>query len=193
MENPIKRLRGYWYQAQRRKDPTADYFLLASCDRQRRPHVRTVLIKSLDPAGIGFVTNRTGPKNEQFRCSSRVEGCMVWPKLTLQVRITGKIKPMLKSGVTKLWEKRPREAKLLYHLGLKQSSPIPSYAFLLKSVAGLAKKWQNKKKIPLAPNYVGYILQPFSIEFLQHNPSRLNKRALFKKEKKGWLKTILAP
>lgn len=193
MKNPIKRLRSYWHQAQRQKDPTADYFLLASCDRQRRPHVRTVLIKSLDPEGIGFVTNKTGPKNEQFRCSSRVEGCMVWPKLTLQVRVIGKIKPMPKSHVRKLWEKRPREAKLLYHLGLKQSSPIPSYQFLLKSVAVLGKKWCNRRDIPLAKNYIGYVIEPKMIEFLHHNPSRLNKRELYEKSSKGWFKAILAP
>ncbi len=162
-------------------------------DYQKRPHVRTVLIKTLDQNGIGFVTNRTGPKNEQFRLSSIVEGCIVWPSLALQVRVAGKIGPMPKTIVKKLWEKRPREAKILYHLGLKQSSKIPSYAFLLKSVARLQKKWQNKKIIPPAPNYIGYLLQPKTIEFLHHHPSRLNKRELYKKTRRGWFKAILAP
>lgn len=193
MKNPIERLKIYWHLALKKREPTADYFLLASVDRRKRPHVRTVLIKTLDRKGIGFVTNRTGPKNLQFRTSSTVEGCIVWPKLKLQVRVAGKIKPMPKRIVAKLWRVRPRGAKLLYHLGLKQSAPIPSYEFLLKSVAALGKKWRDKKEIPLAPNYIGYILQPKAIEFLHHNPSRLNKRELFQKTARGWRKIILAP
>lgn len=193
MKNPVTQLRRFWQQAHRKKDLTADYFLLASVDRQKRPHVRTVLIKTLDRHGIGFVTNKTGPKNEQFQTSSMVEGCMVWPTLTLQVRIAGKVKPMPKKIVKKLWARRPREAKLLYHLGLKQSSPIPSYKFLLESVANLEKKWRNKKQISLAPNYIGYIVEPTIIELLHHNPSRLNKRELYHKTKRGWAKSFLAP
>lgn len=193
MTNPLLQLRRLWLQSHRAKDPTADYFLLASVDRQKRPHVRTVLVKTLDQNGIGFVTNKTGPKNEQFRLSSTVEGCIIWPSLTLQVRVGGKIGPMSKAIVKKLWDKRPREAKILYHLGLRQSSKIPSYSFLLKNVAKLQKKWRNKKVIPPAPNYIGYLLKPNTIEFLHHHPSRLNRRELYEKTARGWRKTILAP
>lgn len=193
MTNPTSQLQNFWLQAHRANDLTADYFLLASVDRQKTPHVRTVLIKSLDQNGIGFVTNKTGPKVEQFKNSQKVEGCLVWPKLSLQIRIAGKIKPMPKAIVQKLWNQRPREAQLLYHLGLKQSSTLPSYEFLLSNVAGLAVDWRNKKEIPLAPNYVGFIVEPHSIEFLHHHPNRLNKRELFQKASKGWSQSILAP
>lgn len=193
MKNPLRQFRRLWLQSHRAKESTADYFLLASVDRQKKPHVRTVLIKTLDQNGIGFVTNRTGPKNEQFRLSSTVEGCIVWPSLALQIRVSGKIRPMPKTIIKKLWDKRPREAKILYHLGLKQSSKIPSYSFLLKSVATLQKKWRDKKTIPPAPNYIGYVLQPKAVEFLHHHPSRLNKRELYEKTARGWHKIILAP
>lgn len=193
MNNPITQLQQYWLQARRKKDPTADYFLLASVDARGKPHVRTVLIKSLDQKGIGFVTNKSGPKIKQFRHSQIVEGCIVWPKLSLQVRVAGKIRPMPKKAVQKLWNLRPREAQLLYHLGLKQSSVIPSYEFLLSNVAHLAVDWRANKKIPLAPNYVGFLVEPKTIEFLHHHPSRLNRRELYQKDGKRWSKAILAP
>lgn len=193
MKSPIMQLNRAWLQARAKKDPTSDYLLLASVDRQKKPHVRTVLIKTLDRNGIGFVTNRTGPKNEQFKVSSGVEGCIVWPGLHIQVRVAGKLRRLPKALVQKLWNLRPREAQLLYHLGLKQSSPIPSYSFLLQSVARLAQKWVRKKTIPLSPNYIGYFLQPTVVEFLHHHPSRLNKRELFKKGRKSWFKATLAP
>lgn len=191
--NPLLQLSRLWRQARRAADATADYLLLATVDGRGRPHVRTVLIKTLDRFGLGFVTNKTGPKVWQFRHFKTVEGCMVWPKRTLQVRVSGAIRPMPKRKVQKLWENRPREAKILYHLGLKQSSPIPSYNYLLKSVAALSQKWAGKKRIPLAPNYVGFVLQPHLIEFLHHNPTRLNKRELYRKTGRGWTRQILAP
>ncbi|MBI4125550.1 MAG: pyridoxamine 5'-phosphate oxidase family protein [Deltaproteobacteria bacterium] len=193
MKNPVSSLRKLWLSAHGKKDDTADYFLLASVDGRKRPHVRTVLIKTLGPGGIGFVTNRTGPKVWQFKHFKTVEGCIVWPKLTLQVRVAGKIKSMPKKTVQKLWKRRPREAQILYQLGLKQSSPIPSYNYLLEKVGALQKEWKKKRKIPLAPNYVGFVLVPTLIEFLHHNPTRLNKRELFEKKKGGWQKKILAP
>lgn len=193
MNSPLGLLKRFWLKARSKKDATADYFLLASVDLRRQPHVRTILIKTLSLNGIGFVTNKTGPKVWQFKHSQRVEGCMVWPKLTLQVRVAGKVRPMPKKTVQRLWRMRPREAQLLYHLGLKQSSPIPSFAFLIKKVRQLEEKWKQRKQIPLASNYVGFILQPSMIEFLHHNPTRLNRRELYQKAARGWTKQILAP
>ncbi|MBI4223376.1 MAG: pyridoxamine 5'-phosphate oxidase family protein [Deltaproteobacteria bacterium] len=193
MANPLLQLNRSWRRARRAKDHTADYFLLATVGGRKRPHVRTVLIKTLGPGGIGFVTNRTGPKVWQFKHFKTVEGCIVWPKLTLQVRVAGKIKSMPKKTVQKLWKRRPREAQILYQLGLKQSSPIPSYNYLLEKVGALQKEWKGKRKIPLAPNYVGFVLVPTLIEFLHHNPTRLNKRELFQKKNNRWQKKILAP
>lgn len=193
MKNPSAKFRSLWHRAQRKKDQTSDYLMLATADAKGDPHVRTVLIKSVDARGVGFVTNRYGPKVRQFKKHHRVEGCVVWPSLTLQIRLSGKITPMPQAQVDRFWKMRPREAQILYSLGLKQSRPIPSYDYLKKKVAALARRWGDKKIIPPANTYVGYILRPTMIEFLQHNPTRLNLRECFQKTAKGWAKKILAP
>ena len=192
MENPIRQLQSFWKKAHQKKEATADYLSLATIDARRKPHVRTVLIKSLDHRGIGFVCNKKGPKVEQFS-KAPVECCLVWPKQHLQVRIAGKIKPMPKAQIKTLWKMRPREAQILYSLGLPQSMPIPSYEFLIREVTKLAIRWRRKKTIPLSPYYTGFIVEPTMVEFLHHNPSRLNKRENFQKRSGGWQKTILAP
>lgn len=193
MKNPLAQFAKFRKQAIRRKDQTSDYLMLATADAKANPHVRTVLIKSADERGIGFVTNRFGRKVEHFKKHRRVEGCVVWPSLTLQIRLSGKITPMPRAQVDRLWKMRPREAQILYHLGLKQSHVIPSYDYLKKKVAALARRWKNKKILPTANTYVGYILRPTMIEFLHHNPTRLNLRECYEKRAKGWKKKILAP
>lgn len=193
MKNPLARFKSFWKEANRKKDPTADYLLLATTDPKGNPHVRTVLIKTVNQKGIGFVTNRFGPKVQQFKKHRRVEGCVVWPTFALQVRLGGIIKPMPQKWVDQLWKKRLREAQILYSLGLKQSQEIPSYNYLKREVAKLAKQWRDKKNIPTAPSYVGYIIQPTQIEFLHHNPTRLNLREHFQKTPRGWVEKILAP
>lgn len=193
MKNPLKILARLHQQALRKKDPTADYLLLATADAKGKPHVRTVLIKSIDQNGIGFVTNAKGQKVTHFKKNPRVECCMVWPSLKLQVRIGGPVKPMPQKKIDALWKIRPREAQLLYHLGLQQSQPIPSYAYLKKEVAALGKKWRDKKNLPTAASYIGFIIHPTMIEFLHHNSTRLNLRECFYRTSKGWIKRILAP
>lgn len=193
MKNPLAQFKSFWKEANRKKDPTADYLMLATTDSKGNPHVRTVLIKTVDQKGIGFVTNRFGPKTTHFKKHPGVECCVVWPSLVLQVRIGGRVKPMPQKMVDHFWRLRPREAQILYSLGLKQSKKIPSYAYLKNRVAELSKKWLGKKIIPTAPSYVGYIVEPTMIEFLHHNPTRLNLRESFQKKTKGWTKKILAP
>lgn len=193
MRDPLKRLQRYWKKARAKKDPTADYFLLGTVDGRGNPHVRTVLIKTLDRDGIGFVTNKTGPKVAHLKKRNKVEGCMVWPSLHLQVRVTGLTKKMPKRILQRLWKIRPREAQVLYCLGLKQSGKIPSFVYLKKEIRKLDQKWRNKKTISLTSYYIGLIVVLQSIEFLHHNRTRMNKREFFQKTRKGWKLSILAP
>lgn len=193
MKDPLPKFKSSWRHAIRRKDPTADYLMLATADAKGNPHVRTVLIKTVDADGVGFVTNASGCKVSHFKKHRRVECCVVWPSLMLQVRLSGRVMRMPQKTVDRLWKMRPREAQVLYHLGLKQSQPIPSFDFLKKKVGILAKKWSGKKNIPTSPNYVGYILKPTMIEFLHHSPARLNLRESLQKTSRGWTCKVLAP
>lgn len=192
MPNPVSAFKKFWCEARRRQDPCADYIALAT-SAKGKPQVRTVLLKTLDRQGAGFVTQSLGPKGRLLRKNPFVSGCIVWPTLSLQVRFTGRTKPMSRSVLEKLWKNRPREAKLLYHLGIPQSSRIPSFAHLLKEISKLEKVWRGKKRIPLSPHYVGFIIGMETVEFFHHHPARLNRREFFRKTSKGWVESCLAP
>lgn len=191
--SPLKQFSLYWRQALAKEEPNVDYLYLATTDQKKRAHVRTVLIKTVDQKGIGFVTQSLGPKARQMKNGKYVEACINWPKMKMQIRLGGKIAPMPRSILKKLWEKRPRDAQLLYTLGLPQSSPIPSYEYLLRRLGDLAIAWRGKKKIPLSKYYIGFVIEPEMIEFLHHSQARLNLREYFQKTDKGWSKKTLAP
>jgi len=193
MKNPIEQLQIFWQKARRTKEPSADGLYLATVDETGRPHVRTVLVKSIGPEGIGFVTNATGPKAAQIKAHPYVEACIHWTKMEMQIRVAGEVVPMPVSELEALWKIRPREAQILYGLGISQSSVIPSYGFLIKQVLKKAKEWASLKAPPRAPNYIGFLIVPHRIEFLYYHSTRLSERHLFEKTSTGWKKTILAP
>lgn len=191
--NPIQQFQDYWRQAHRKKDPVADSVALATVDAQGKPHVRTVLLKTFKEAEIGFVTRIGGEKIGHIQHLNDVECCLSWPTLSLQVRMRCTTTEMEGGILNMLWSLRPRDAKIMYHLGLKQSVVIPSYQFLVSQFNAMKAKWKGEKEIPRSKFYIGYVLHPYQIEFLHHKLSRLNRRELHEKTEKGWTHTTLAP
>lgn len=166
---------------------------LATVDLHGRPSVRTVLIKGINDRGIAFVTRAGSPKTKHFEQQPIVELCMNWTTIKLQVRIRGKITPMPEAEVSQLWKLRARDAQILYHLRLAQSQIIPSFQHLLEKVQVGRLRWKGEKAIPPSPLYVGFIVKPESIEFLEHSIARLNKRTRYTRHGSEWQATTLAP
>ena len=81
MTDPIQLCQKFWREVRDKKDPTAYYCSLATVDKKNHPHVRTVLIKTLDETGLGFVTNAHGRKIREIAYSPWAEGCLAWPSM----------------------------------------------------------------------------------------------------------------
>ena len=191
--NPINQIIQFWKEAREKKDPVSDCLYLATSDEEGKPHVRTVLIKSLNEEGLGFVTNAFGPKAKQIKKNKWVEGCIHWPSLNLQIRIQGPVKKMSLGQLMTLWKNRSREAQILYTLGVPQSSVVDSFASFMQKFKELQNKLEVKKILPYFPAYVGFIIQPTRIEILHYHPSRLSEREAYEKEGKKWNCSTLAP
>ncbi|OGQ04321.1 MAG: hypothetical protein A2W61_06935 [Deltaproteobacteria bacterium RIFCSPLOWO2_01_44_7] len=191
--DPLELFHDYWKTARQKNDPVADSLSLATVDDQNKPHVRTVLLKTFRDGQIGFVTKAGGKKIAHIAHCSDVECCLSWPTLSLQVRMRCTTTEMENSILDYLWSLRPRDAKIVYHLGFYQSAAIASYQLLEKKFQELKNKLKGKKDIPRSKFYLGFILHPYAIEFLYHNKSRLNKRELYEKKGEVWVKTILTP
>jgi pyridoxamine 5'-phosphate oxidase len=190
--NPLTMAHEYWQQA-RWDDQSADAFALATVDGRGLPAVRTLLFKSIDSRGFGFVTQARGPKVRHFAKTPTVELCANWPSIQLQLRARGRIQAMPEAQVDALWASRDREAQILYHLRVPQSKVLPSFATIKSAVKAGATRWADTETIPRASWYVGFLVEPQWIEFLHHSPSRCNERIRFTKSKRTWKQHILAP
>lgn len=192
-KNPIAWCAARWKAAQRTGDPCADLLQLATVADDGGAAVRVVLLKHLSPRGVGFVTNAFGPKVAQWKQQPLVEACCYWPSSGVQVRLRGKIAPMSGYELDALWRARTRDAQLVYHMDLPQSSPIAGPAFLTQRLARTTAEWKTVAQLPRAPSYTGYLLVPTQIELFLHSPIRLNQRIRYKKIAAGWKSQWLAP
>lgn len=167
---------------------------LATIDARGLPCVRTVLLKQIDARGFHFVTQAHGPKAAQIAKQPVVELCLNWMSHRVQIRARGRAIPMPDAEVESLWAARQRDAQILYHLGIPQSQPIPSYRWLLTRMREARKQWRGIDPIPRSPAYIGFIVRPVAIEFLHHTESRLNRRECFVRgNNQRWTRKILAP
>lgn len=182
-----------WKQATRKKDAGADLLHLATVDLDGGAAVRVLLLKACDRQGFGFVTNAMGAKVTQWEQQPIVAASLYWGTLGIQIRIRGTIKPMLSKDIDALWRPRPRDAKLVYHMGIAQSAPISGPQFLATQFRRTEKEWRDCTDIPRAPTYVGYTIVPQQIELFHHSTIRLNQRIRYTKTRAGWKTQWLAP
>ncbi len=173
--------------------PFADAVSLATVDARGDPSVRTMILKAIDAQGFHFVTQARGPKAKHLTMHPMAELCAYWGHLGVQIRTRGRTIPMSATEIEKWWHVRERDAKILYHLGIPQSSKIPSYAFLLREMKKAGQRWTDVPSIPRSPWYVGYIIEPRWVEFFHHSPARLNRRERYVLRKGVWHKECLAP
>ena len=193
MNDPVQEFKKHWQQALDQKDPVADALYLATVDADGKPHVRTVLLKQVPDGRFGFVTKQGGEKNNHLARCNDVECCTNWPTLGLQVRLRATTEKMDKVSLGFLWQLRPRDAQIVYSMELEQSQKVESFEFLEGLFARLQQQFQKVKAIPLSKFYLGYFLRPYQIEFLWHQQSRLNRRELYRLEKKIWQHSTLTP
>lgn len=193
IHDPLTQCSKLWRKAQRANDPAAYCMTLAMCDARGNPSARTIIIKSIDEAGIGFVTQALGKKGKALAAKPKVALSMHWPTIATQITVSGRVRTMPKEQLLQLWNQRDRDAQILYHMGVPQSSAVESFASLRSALRQAKKQWQGVADIPLAESYVGFVVQPTSIEILSHTITRLNKREYLTKRGNTWTCKILAP
>lgn len=193
LKNPLTYIATRWKAAMHTSVPGADYLALATVDTKGAPSVRTVLVKKIDARGVHFVTQAQGNKVQHFAKRKTVEALLQWPGFALQVRLRGRVIPMPTRDIEHWWRVRTRDAQILYHAGLPQSSPIPSFQFLLDHIATETARWENTKRIPRAKSYIGFIIVPEWIELLHHTPNRIYERIRYARTATTWRPQTLAP
>ncbi|HET9718340.1 MAG TPA: pyridoxamine 5'-phosphate oxidase [Pseudolabrys sp.] len=173
------------------RDPTA--MTLATVDNDGSPNARMVLLKGADERGFVFYTNMDSQKGQELDARPKAALVFHWKSLNRQVRVRGDAERVTDAEAEAYFASRPKQAQVGAWAS-KQSKPLETRLAFEKAVAFYAAKYALGD-VPRPPNWSGYRIVPWSIEFWQDRPFRLHDRIEFKRAGIGapWVKTRLYP
>jgi pyridoxamine 5'-phosphate oxidase len=140
-----------------------------------RPVSRTVLCKSADETGITFFTSYDSAKGEELAATPYASATFPWYQLGRQIHIRGPVSKVGPQASEDYWSKRPRGSQLGAWAS-HQSRPIASRAALLDQLAEVTARFADTERIPVPPNWGGYLLAPDVVEFWQGRENRVHNR-----------------
>lgn len=170
-------------------DPTA--MSLGTATRDGAPSVRIVLLKSFDPQGFVFYTNRTSRKGDELEKNPRAALCIYYPTLGEQVRVEGTVERVTEAESDAYFASRARESQLGAWAS-RQSRPLERHELLAERLHDLDEEHAGKP-VPRPRWWGGYRVRPTAIEFWRSGKFRLHHRERYVKEGDGWRVELLNP
>ena len=167
-------LRKWIDDAERAGLAEANAMVLATVDFGR-PVSRTVLCKGVDATGVTFFTNYDSAKGDDLAATPYASATFPWYQLGRQFHIRGQVTKVDPPATEDYWSKRPRGSQLGAWAS-KQSQPIASRAALVDQLAEVTARFADVDRIPVPPNWGGYLIAPDVVEFWQGRESRLHNR-----------------
>lgn len=173
------------------RDPNA--IQLATVDRDGRPDVRTVLLKSKDARGFTFFTNAESAKGQQLAAHAEAAFVLYWKSLNRQIRVRGTVETVSDAESDAYFDSRHPRSRL-GAIASQQSRPLDSRATLENRVAELEAEYRDKP-IPRPAYWYGFRVKPYQIEFWADRDNRLHDRIVFHREgaEGAWTKQRLYP
>ncbi|QLL10454.1 pyridoxamine 5'-phosphate oxidase [Mycobacterium vicinigordonae] len=140
-----------------------------------RPVSRSVLCKGADENGITFFTHYNSAKGLELSATPYASATFPWYRLGRQIHVRGAVTKVAAEATEEYWSKRPRGSQLGAWAS-HQSQPIASRAALLEQLATVTARFADTERVPVAPNWGGYLIAPEVIEFWQGREDRLHNR-----------------
>lgn len=159
------------------------------CKIKDEVNSRYVNLKVVEGDEFIFFSNYNSIKSKEFNSHNKISCTFYWASINTQIRMKAKIKKTT-TEYNNLYFKNRSPEKNALAICSNQSQIVSSFD-IVKEKYDLSLKNNN---LDVCPSYWGgYSFTPFEIEFWKGNKYRLNKRVLFKKEKKEWKNFILEP
>ncbi|WP_068182091.1 pyridoxamine 5'-phosphate oxidase [Mycobacterium sp. UM_CSW] len=149
-------------------------FVLATV-AEGRPVSRSVLCKSADETGITFFTNYDSAKGVELAATPYASATFPWYLLGRQVHIRGPVSRVDAQVTQDYWAQRPRGSQLGAWAS-HQSRPIASRAALLEQLNEVTGRFADSERVPVPPNWGGYLIAPEVVEFWQGRENRVHNR-----------------
>ena len=140
-----------------------------------RPVSRSVLCKGVDETGVTFFTSYDSAKGAELAATPYASATFPWYQLGRQFHIRGPVTKVAPHATDNYWSKRPRGSQLGAWAS-QQSQPIASRAALLDQLVEVTARFADVERIPVPPNWGGYLIAPELVEFWQGRENRLHNR-----------------
>lgn len=170
-------------------EPTA--MVLATSDGHGRVTSRTVLLKALDENGFVFFSNTGSQKGRQLASCPRAAATFLWKASGCQVQLVGTVTEVSGEAADAYFSTRDRGSQIGAWAS-DQSEPLDSRETLLNRVSKLEEKFQGEE-VPRPPNWIGYVLNPETVEFWTQREFRLHDRFLYTLKDRVWNRQRLNP
>ena len=171
-------------------DPNA--VAVATATAQGTPSIRMVLLKSLDPRGFVFYTNKQSRKGSELSANRQAALLFHWKSLRRQVRVEGPVEDVTDAEADAYFASRSRVSRLGAIVS-DQSRPLETRAELEGRLAELEERYPDEA-VPRPAHWSGYRVLPECIEFWQDMPYRLHDRMVYRRAPDGnWQTSRLYP
>ena len=192
-EEPLRLFAAWFEEATRAEPADPNAMTLATVDADGLPNARMVLLKGYDDNGFVFYTNTGSQKGRELIANPKAALVFHWKSLTRQVRLRGPVVPVDQAEADAYFATRARSSQIGAWAS-RQSAPLEDRFALEKAVARYTAKFAIGT-IERPPYWVGFRLQPVTIEFWHDRPFRLHQRIEFRRAEPGaaWIKTRLYP
>ncbi|MGW4550651.1 phenazine biosynthesis FMN-dependent oxidase PhzG [Streptomyces violaceorubidus] len=163
---------------------------LATVDPDGRVSTRTVQVLHVRGTGLVFASHSDSRKGRDLAHTPWASGLFYWREAARQVSVSGPTRPLPAEESDALWQARPVDTHPM-SVAAHQSAPLLDEAALRQQARELGR---DGSALPRPERWIGYLLEPESVEFWQSEPEdRLHRRLRYEREGSGWLTSRLQP
>lgn len=191
---PLQQVRDWLAQAEERDARLGDVpfptaFAVATVDAAGMPNVRTVLLRFLDDAGPGFVTDLGSAKGTEIAATGGIAAALTWPSMFRAVRFRGQAVPLPRDEVTEYFRARPWGSRISAWAS-EQSRPVADRSTLVAAFDDCARRFPDTGSpddVPVPDGWGGWRIDCSEVELWAGRRDRLHDRLVFVRTGPGGL------
>lgn len=157
--------------------------VLATVDAAGAPSQRTVLMKSVDGAGVVFFTNRLSRKGRAITANPAVNVLFPWHAVFRQVSMHGVAEPIPDSASEEYFATRPRDSQIAAWAST-QSEEAASRSAVERGWQEAARRFADAT-VPRPGHWGGYLIRCDEVEFWAGRRSRMHDRVIYSSKAGG--------
>ncbi|WP_371565654.1 phenazine biosynthesis FMN-dependent oxidase PhzG [Streptomyces canus] len=163
---------------------------LATVDARGHASNRIVQVLEVRSTGLVFASHSDSRKGRDLAETAWASGVFYWREAGRQLSVSGPTRPLPDEESEALWAARPVNTHPM-SVAAHQSAPLLDEDALRKQARELGR---DGSALPRPDRWLGYLLEPASVEFWQADPQdRLHLRLRYERDGSSWRTDRLQP